>query len=340
VTGRAWLVPLLLVPSHALAAEVSEEVRFSYREHPSCPSYAAFRQQLLLRSDKVHFAAETGGSRTFAIELEQLPNGTFRGKLAIDGGSPRVLEASECAELVSALGLIAALAIDPQAKTDPLPLPADPPPSPPPPPALLAATPPAAPARVDPPRPPAAPSPRLWRWGLGGVGGVAFGHVSGAAGGGGVFVELRRNGRQILAPAFRVGAERTAPHTAAGDLASARFTWTHGRVEVCPIAWSPHMRIRVLPCAGMQIGAIEARDSTASSPKTAVRLWLAPVTAARFEGVMVADRLWLEIEGGAAWIATRDRFAVGPDDAAPGHTVYAPGSVAGLASLGLGVHIP
>jgi hypothetical protein len=168
-----------------------------------------------------------------------------RGSLQIttvDGAvSRREVNGESCAEVVSALALITALAIDPRAVvTGPGPV------------AELdgGATDSAARSNVGPessepppsapngglpssPDTPSRPTPR-WRWGSGADGQMLAGFVPGSAAGGGAFVDLSGTNAGLLVPSFRVSVFAAATQVSFGSGVGAQLTWLTARVEGCP----------------------------------------------------------------------------------------------------------
>lgn len=352
----------------AATAQPREAVRFDYRVHAGCPDWEAFRGQLTRRTDRFRLADPDEDAREFEIVVRSEGSGS-RGVITIGGGSPRPIRAADCDEVVEALALMSALAIDPKAKTSELvegpaePPPADPPADPPTePPAEPEPTEPApiepAPPEPAPPEPaptepaptepatavpPADPVPEAvpvppddtdaaWRFGVGGHGFASFGLAPGVGGGGGLFVRVVAPG-EYLAPALRLGFERSAPHTVEGQLASATFTWTASQLHVCPLKIGDQLRLR--PCVSLHIGALQAADSTGSEPQDATRLWLATALSARGELALIEQWVWLELDVALVVPLTRDEFVLVPTSA-----IYQPAVVAGRLAAGLGVQFP
>ena len=72
----------------------------------------------------------------------------------------------------------------------------------------------------------------------------------------------------------------------------------------CPVLFDP----RIVPCAGLELGATGASDSRPTS-RSEVRPWLAPSLAVRL-AVESARRLWLELEvGSSAPLVRSDLYA-------------------------------
>lgn len=114
--------------SHALvvAADVpgASAVRIAYRAYPGCPSEAEFLAQVGARIGKASTSSEMRDAQSVVVTLTAAPRGAI-GKIETstpDGSTgSRIVRGRTCAEVVSALALFTALAIDPRAaeKSDP-----------------------------------------------------------------------------------------------------------------------------------------------------------------------------------------------------------------------------
>jgi hypothetical protein len=111
------LAAVLLLGRSARADE--ESVTLDYQAPDACPARAAFETEVRARTSKLKFSSE---GRHFEIRLEKAEAG-WTGTLAIreqaGPASERSLNGTACDEVVSALALVVALAIDPEASTAP-----------------------------------------------------------------------------------------------------------------------------------------------------------------------------------------------------------------------------
>ncbi len=118
-----------LAQAEETAAE--EPLRLTYDAPASCPTRADFMNQVRARTDRVAFVA-TPSARRLVVSVAGAANG-FDGSLQIatkgQSTSTRRFSDPNCAEVVSALALAAAVAVDPNAKTGALPVSSDPAPS-------------------------------------------------------------------------------------------------------------------------------------------------------------------------------------------------------------------
>ena len=165
----AWAGTWASVERRADAADTSEPVAIAYDASPGCPTRAFFLASLRQRTTLWRAALPAEAARTFDVRLATgVPS---RGELHVrdvDGQEAiRTVTAATCAELMEAMALSVAIAIDPRAAAPlgaivpsqpttaaPAPPPAPPlPPPPPPPPSPAPAPPRAAPT----PQPRAAP---------------------------------------------------------------------------------------------------------------------------------------------------------------------------------------
>ncbi len=328
---------VVVLSARALAAPGdpgTRPVRVEYDAPASCPDQRAFEAQLRARSARIVIAPE---AKT-AVRVRIAAHGArFAGEVALTDAAANETRHVDgvCPDVVAALSLIAAVALDPMASTasDPLaaPAPSAPPaPAPTPtktedkksaPPVEVAQAPP--PSRAD--EVPGASTHHEWRWSIGTGVGVTGGVAPDVAVSIPVFVDVARWSPEVLAPAFRLRFERATIHGVAGG---ADFTWTAGSLDLCPVAWSASA-FRLWPCARVEAGALEGAGD-ASRSRTTTRPWVSAGALARARGVIVGG-LFVELEAGGYVPFVRDRFFLEPDQ-----TVHrAPFvSAAGGASLG------
>jgi len=300
-------------------------LQLSYSAPATCPDAAAYRAQVAARTPRGRPARGGEPAIALTVVVQDVPGGNT-GTLELltpDGAiSMREVSAADCAQVVAALALVTALAIDPNASTAAVPVP------------------PAASAQL--PRPPTAPAPAppakdqsrdRWHFGLGllveALGGVApevlfFPRP---------FVQVTRELDASFGYALRLsGARAHGEVTHQGG--SADFALLAGRLEGCPLRFSPTPRLALSACVPLDAGRLEAAGSGFTPSQRVARPWLSAGALARVEWQLV-DVLVLEAAGELFFPIVRDRFFVGDD--ATLHRV--PGLAAG-ATLGLGVRIP
>jgi hypothetical protein len=299
----AWFAcaSLLAAPGRAQPAP-TEPIEIAYQGPTDCPPEAFFRAQLLARTPRVRAARSGEPARRVAVTVDTSAGRTL-GRLVIrelDGQeSAREVGGDACAEVVSALALIAAISVDPNAVTTPLVAAAVPPP------------PAAPPPEVTPPLPP--PPPRALfpvRFGVGGTLSVASSIAPATMVGGRLSLELAFRAARFP-PSIRLGLERSngSPTAVAGGVLD--FTRTIGVLEVAPleVAWG---RLAIAPLVGLEAGALRAVASEITPARSATRAFVALGTGARVDLVLVGP-LALEAAVGVAFPVTRDRFFFEPD---------------------------
>lgn len=270
-----WRWSFALVVVARVAAADPEPIRLAYDAPAGCPAEADVVARLADHASMRRVSA--GAAREFSLAIAHDEAG-FRGVLAVhDGAAPaatRDVAAASCDEVVSALVLVAALAIEERAPSVVEPAP--------------------------PPEPRHAATETPWRLAVGA--GVArySGMTPSALFGVPIYVAAS-HGRQQLRATFDT--------TASDDVAMASFRWTAGRIEGCPIAWQLGA-FSAAPCAGVQLGALRGSGATAMGATTGTRPWIAPELVGRL--AVRFGRAALELEGTAAAPLVRDRYYLAP----------------------------
>jgi hypothetical protein len=104
---------------------------------------------------------------------------------------------------------------------------------------------------------------------------------------------------------IRLGVTR-ASATVPADVGSAKFTWTLGRVEACPLV--AHLgSLEALPCVRFDGGELQATGVGVDTPLSASRLWLSLGLLGRLRWTPLAPII-LEIDAGLSAPLARDRF--------------------------------
>ncbi len=338
----ALAVAAVIAPAPAAAEDAPEPIRVAFRAPEGCPDEAAFTGEITARTAKARAARPGEAARTFTVALEVSGKGA-RGTLAIEDphgeSAAREVSGDTCAEVVSALALIAALAIDPKASTAPRP-PAPPhrPPErlpPPPPYAPLPWWGPVAgplPAHVA----PGPPAHWRWSWGFHAEAASALAPGIVLVLGGDVEALLVRDG--VLSPAVRVSMRiADTGFLRAGDEA-ARFRWTAARVTGCPVRVPLLPSLALTPCALFDAGVLQADGLGAAFSLSSARPWVAPGVSGRLQwdlGAALPAPVLVEVEGGGTFPLVRDTFSFFPQGAF--HAVPAAGGFFGGA---LGVYFP
>lgn len=325
IAGFLGLALLVGVP-RARGAEAAP-IRLRYSAPQTCPDAAAFMDQVSARTPLARAARGDEPATELRVVVQEVPGGSS-GKLELHNADAtialREVSAVDCAQVVSALALMTALAIDPNASTAV----AQPPqPAPPPPPTMTT------PARSAQPPRPALPPPARWAFEVGAVaealGGVAPDPVLLVR----PFVELVHELDSSWGYALRLSGSR-AQAEAANSLGRADFTLWSGRVEPCPLRVSLARAFAFSACIPVDVGRLEAVGRGLSPSERVARPWLSIGGSGRIEwqpvGVLV-----LEAAGELFFPIVRDRFFVGADA-----TLHRAPAVAAGASLGAGARFP
>jgi len=329
----------------ASAAEpVSEqpvEAQLEVAADARCATRAALAERIVERSSRIRLV-EGGAPRRVRAEIAQGRHGV-RATLRIvhpnGRRSVRRIEAETCDEALDALGLIAAITLDPSsAWREALPE------------KTANDTEPARPdgASAEPPNEARRPSPRLVpprverapdeptsasvRFATGVTALGTVGPAPGALPGAGVYVSVEREAEGALRPAARLGVSHARRGGFPAGSGRADFALTELTLELCPVALSMAI-VRVRPCAAASGGILTARASGVLESRSADR----PLWAFGASGlVSVEPARWLEIVAlvrGAAPLA-RDRYQIEPV------VFHRVAGVAVTAGAGAGVRFP
>ncbi len=296
-------------------------VRVDYQAHAGCPSTEAFTQEVLGRVSRARAATPGEQARTLVVRVRAAGAG-LEASLAIrelDGTvAERTVRGDRCPDLVTALAVIASVALDPVTR-EPAPDAAPDAAPPPPPPA-----PPVDEARA--PEPARARSTVSAGAGVGLAGGAAPVVLPGVL----AFVEVSSERDGLLDPSARLRFGRTAVGGRAEGGPGARFGLTTGSADLCPIALEG-WRLRASPCVRVEVGVLNARGSGVEPTHTEARPWfvLGPVARVRLD---LTGPLFAELEGAVLAVVVRDRFLVDST-----LQVYRPPPVAGAAGFALGL---
>ena len=326
-----WIAPFLALAQ----SEQGEAVRLDYAAHELCPPAAAFIAAVTARTGRARFAVDGEQLRLFTVRLEAI-EGQTDGKLTIidpgepDAPSERGVRGRDCAVVVDALALVAALAIDPAAR-----LTVPPPPPPKPPPAIKPPPPPEPrlPAPLPLPRPRKPAEVGDWRLTMGAhaVASSGLGKLSAVLP---VFLDLALYEAGWLAPSFRLGVSWLPDRMVDNPAGSGDFYRVTGRVSGCPINGPLLSTLIVRPCIGMEAGVLHAERADLSGTNDSDNGWLSFNLETRLQW-FAADWLLLEVaaEGGVPLL--RPRFHLEPD-----LTLLMPDPVYAAFGGGVGVRFP
>lgn len=323
-----------LSPLPVLAGE-SLPVRLGYEAPSSCPETRAFRESVgaRLRQGRIAQTGEVGRAFDVVVRRE---NGQLLARLFVDdpehGRPARELRASSCHELVDAMALVVALAIESPHEVATV---APESPAPPPPPR--------SPPPIPPPVPLPAPSavtmaePRLRP-----VAGSRWRHTVGA----------RFVAESALAPEPLLGGQLSLGWEHPGGLeirgyggwlsggavdagpGRARFRLLGGGAEACYSLLHPLPGMKLGPCLGAEAGALRGEglaNGAIVEGRTATRFWAAGRALGQLR--WRTGRLSLELAGGAVLPWVRHSFVFETPDSVIhetpvlGFTLLAGGSV-------------
>jgi hypothetical protein len=345
------------------ARSQQEPVRLVYQAYAACPGEPSFVREVEAHGEHQHFLVDDQSSRAFLVTVSPDGKGS-RGLLQITGVdgavSRREVSGQTCAEVVSALAFMTALAIDPQAaattpepgpasiagtdggKTDTLvassaaPTSAGPPPKlPPTPPASPTPTPP----DVDRPLPsPSAPASHPWSLGLGVVGQMSAGFAPDLAAGGGLFAELSGTGVGSLVPSFRVSLLAASTQPSFADGIGAQLTWFTARVEACPARLDVATLVATA-CVWVDAGLLHSQGMGLANTEAESKPWIVPGALGRVSWPSYGD-VWLELDGGIGLPLERYTFSYQQAGAAAPTELARGGAVGGELGLGAGYRLP
>ncbi|HEX2872570.1 MAG TPA: hypothetical protein VHP33_14975 [Polyangiaceae bacterium] len=315
-------------------------VSLRYTNELGCPSEAEFVDEVSARVRRpVQWTKSDRAIQIVVIvRAGERATGTLEVTQSATEPTRREFSSSSCAEVGSALALVTALTLDPNARTEQLPTHGAASSAPtsalvvqePPPPVAIPATAPAAPKpAVVPPPPVTAPSNGFVAW-LGPAASVGLGYVSEPLISVGLSLGARspKNG---WSPGFQLtpmwgGTGETGPTAAEGA-----FSWAMGRLEGCPLRLALAEPLSFEPCVAAEIGRVSARGTAAEiTPVSVERWWFA--AGATFS-LHFSRGAWFARAGALLLVpATRDEFVF----RAPDRTIQkaSPGLVGGTLALG------
>jgi hypothetical protein len=111
-----WALVLAVLVAPARAGAAREPVHIRYQAPAECPVQAALEAAIRERTEAARFTSSTTARRVFAVTVARSADG-YLGTITVGGdeASTRALVAPRCDDLIAALALVVALAIDPPA---------------------------------------------------------------------------------------------------------------------------------------------------------------------------------------------------------------------------------
>jgi hypothetical protein len=314
-----------------------------------CPTEERFRAEVAARTAKFHAAEANEPARAFAVVV----NGDFAqatGYLevhAIDGTtSRRAVGRGSCEEVVSALALIAAVAIDPDTTTGPAPAEAatDPANAEPtssqtsPEPALPTPAPPQvmAPwsARPSMTERMASPAPASLEWTAGAPLEIFLGLPTRISVGGGAFLSVAPARNRIWVPEGRLTLLAATGHASFTGGVGADVLWLLARGEGCLLNAALSPRVAMGGCGAVDAGLLRSAGTGVAHRDTAVRAWIAPGALVRLRWEVFTN-LAVDAGGGITVPIRRYPFSYYPGTGSNQTAGRLP-AVGGIANIGLG----
>jgi hypothetical protein len=365
VRGLAVVASIALWGSHALAQD--ELLHLKFQSASDCPGRAAFIAEVRARTERVRFVDTTRNALQLEVHAD-VGGDRAVGRLRLGSeNADRRVTGKTCVDVMSALALIAALAVDPTAwsgtsvegRAAGVALPAvrakaagedlaDGP-------ADLATTPPAAlrdpsasrdTSEATPSGKTDRPSSIDWFGGVGAAGEFSRGLGAGAItmAGASLYAEAGIAAGARWRPALRASLVFTQSPTmipdAQPDSGAAAFTLIASRVALCPLEFRPRETLVIRPCASFEVGRLEGRakpvdNGRITSLRSGQMLRLAAGQSIQARA-RLAGSLWFELEAGAIEPLLRQKFVFSNPDV----TVSSVPAIELAAALGLGVHFP
>ncbi len=306
-----------------------EPIAWTYHAPPDCPPAETFEAKFRARTRRAELVAGVADvSRSFLVTLSSEP-GRAVGRIEIQGPagavSTREVVGQTCQGVVSALALIAALAIDPLAadSSQPTARPGDAPsPSP-------------VTASDEGAHAGATPTERMFV-AAGVDGGAVIGLFPKAAPRVSLFAEALLERNSLLAPSARLSLSAAASSSVPAPPGSATFRWLAAALDACPLEVRFVPALRATPCAFMELGVLTGSGAGVDLPAVENRRWFALGGSARVTWGFVGS-LFIEAHGRLEAPLARYTFVLAAPERVVVHAVPA---ILGSAELGVGVRWP
>ncbi len=334
--ASAAMIVVGLVSAMALA-QPEAGVRLDYQADARCAAdEKAFIAEVHARSPRIRISPDA--SRSLVVRIVRVSPSKMAGRIELhehDGTTTeRTVSGASCEEIVSALGLVTALALDPTASTSTSADAGSP---------EVASTVATASTaqnaqtdasvvhRRDDDDEQATPlAERRWSFGAGADGEVVIGASPDPLFAVPVFFEATRAVGEHVGLGAGIRFERTG-ETSLVSGSGADFTWTVGALNLCVVLRAG--RIRFDTCVRSHAGAIDAHGEGVVMTRSATRPWVdvGVALAIRFR---IAGPVFVEAQGGIGVPLVQDRFFLEPND-----TVFQASFLTGHVGGGLGFEI-
>jgi len=304
-----------------LAGTAPQQVSLHYLGDPGCPNEMEFVDEVTARVRRTVQWSKAGAAVQMVVIIRQVgdhASGTLEVVQRSTEPTRREFTSASCSEVGSALALVAALALDPNARTEQLPgHTAGSKPSGEPPASVAAPAAPAAPEPVPgPPQsapvpaasslPPPPPLPARYVAWLGPTAMVAAGYASEPL----VAVGLSLGARSVrseFSPGFQLTPLWGKTGTTGPEATGGTFAWFMGRLEGCPLQLSLARPLTFEPCIAAEVGRVSAHGAAEGIvPVSEDRWWLA--VGATFSLHLSLGSWFARLGGSALFPLTRDEF--------------------------------
>jgi hypothetical protein len=337
--ASAAMIVVGLVSAMALA-QPEAGVRLDYQADARCTSdEKAFIAEVHARSPRIRISPDA--SRSLVVRIVRVSPSKMAGRIELhepDGTkTERAVSGASCEEIVSALGLVTALALDPTASTS------------------TSATTDAGSPQVVATVATASSAPdtrttdagvvqrhddddeqakplaeRRWSFGAGADGEVVMGVSPDPLFAVPVFFEATRAVSEHVGLGAGIRFERTG-ETSLVSGSGADFTFTVGALDLCVLLRTG--RVRFNTCVRSHAGVIDAHGEGVAMTRSATRPWV-DVGVALALRLRIAGPVFVEAQGGVGVPLVQDRFFLEPND-----TVFQASFLTGHAGGGLGFEI-
>jgi hypothetical protein len=322
-SGVTAFVAACALARGAGAQDSAEPIGLAYQAPLGCPEADAFFREITARTTRVSLAKQGEAARTLHVVVARRGI-VFAGRLWFEEtaaqSSAREVTDTTCGEVVGALGLVAALAVDPRASTAPVSAPVAAPPS------TVVAPAPTGTAQAgstrEPPKtgsvrarlgielqPPARAAPLRFAAGAQ----IELVTVAGAVFAGRMFVDLEAGDPgAVWSPSFRLALGRSLDIEKRASVGGATLRFTQASLEVCPLTVAIASSFAMRPCAGVSAGVLEAQGKDVFAARAQTRPWVTTSAHARLEWEPLR-RLALDVDLGALAPLYRDSFFFNPN---------------------------
>jgi hypothetical protein len=319
----ALLIALFLRTAHAQSAAPRG---LSYQADAPCLDRAGFVAVVLERAARADLEPTDAQHAGILVAL-RASHDSFIGSVGIRRGDgdlyTRAVRAATCEEVSSAIAFILALALNGRYEAA-----ADGP---------TASARPEATPEVPPATTPSAETGSGWGWAIGGTVGARRGIAPSWAMTEQIAIELRSTSRATWAPSFRIAGLHAQPVTRDDPVGTTEFSWIAARASGCPLQATLATGVELMPCVGLDLGAIGAAGRPASAqglPRDTSTFWANAFGSLRLR-FHLAGPLFGEIEPELILPFTPYDFAFDPRT-----PVYSVPTVAGAGSAGLFAQFP